>query len=162
VRLAGLQSLPTHGHLRSQLCCQIYCLWARRILQGISDPWASAIGTLRSLLAADPAALKELSGPIAVDTWRLPTGSGYVVDSIHSARFALQSPNFQSVVRAAIALGDDTDTTAAVAGGLAGLRFGLSGIPAHWRNGLRGQEILKPLLSGLLRRHEPTPDNEKR
>ena len=31
VRDARLQSRVTHGHLRSQLCCALYCLWARRL-----------------------------------------------------------------------------------------------------------------------------------
>src|SRR3546814_2802160 len=33
VRDASLSSLPTHGHLRSQLCCALYCLWARSLVR---------------------------------------------------------------------------------------------------------------------------------
>jgi ADP-ribosylglycohydrolase len=36
------QSLPTHSHLRSQLCCAFYVLWARELLQGQRDGWNSA------------------------------------------------------------------------------------------------------------------------
>jgi ADP-ribosyl-[dinitrogen reductase] hydrolase len=48
-------------------------------------------------------------------------GRGYVVDCLHSARLALTESSYEGVVKAAIALGHDTDTTAAVAGGIAGI-----------------------------------------
>jgi ADP-ribosyl-[dinitrogen reductase] hydrolase len=54
------------------------------------------------------------------------------------------------VVKAAVALGNDTDTTACVAGGIAGLRDGIGAIPSRWLKLLRGQEIVKPLLDSLL------------
>ena len=60
-------------------------------------------------------------------------------------------------MRRAIKLGHDTDTTACIAGGVAGLRFGLEGIPERWRDGLRGRDLLAPLLAGLLA-HRATPD----
>ncbi|MFP3481443.1 ADP-ribosylglycohydrolase family protein, partial [Burkholderia sp. SIMBA_057] len=56
-------------------------------------------------------------------------GTGYVVDTLWSARKALEEESFEEVTRTAIGLGHDTDTTAAVACGLAGIRFGLDGIP---------------------------------
>lgn len=49
--------------------------------------------------------------------------------------------------------GNDTDTTAAIAGGLAGLRWGLDeregGIPSEWLSALRGRDIVEPLLNLL-------------
>jgi ADP-ribosylglycohydrolase len=44
------------------------------------------------------------------------------------------------VIQAAIAFGNDTDVTC-VAGGLAGIRFGFSGIPSRWLMQLRGFSI---------------------
>jgi ADP-ribosylglycohydrolase len=79
-----------------------------------------------------------------------PTGTGYVVDCLHSARFALEQSTYEGVVKAAIALGNDTDTTACVAGGLAGVRDGVAAIPSRWREALRGRELFEPLLLGLL------------
>ncbi|WP_227027794.1 ADP-ribosylglycohydrolase family protein [Corallococcus soli] len=43
------------------------------------------------------------------------------------------------------------DTTAAVAGGIAGLQYGLKGIPHRWRSMLRGEELVAPLLDRLLK-----------
>jgi ADP-ribosylglycohydrolase len=78
-------------------------------------------------------------------------GSGYVVDCLRSARQCVaKADRFENVVKAAIALGNDTDTTGAVAGGIAGLQYGADGIPARWRTALRGQESVEPLLKKLL------------
>jgi ADP-ribosylglycohydrolase len=147
---AQAQSLVTHGHLRSQVCCALCCLWARRILQDAPDPWAEATATLRFLYRENPAAQEELEWSIRPDDEPSGTGSGYVVDCLRSARLALQEPTYEEVIRAAIRLGNDTDTTACVAGGLAGLRDGYQSIPARWRNALRGQELAEPLTQALL------------
>ncbi len=60
--------------------------------------------------------------------------------------------DYEAVVRAAIGLGHDTDTSACVAGGIAGLHDGYEAIPARWRGGLRGEELYAPLLRALLDR----------
>ena len=73
-----------------------------------------------------------------------------MVDSLRSARWAVEQGNYEQVVRAAIRLGRDTDTTACVAGGIAGLRDGIAGIPERWSNALRGRDLLQPLLDNLL------------
>ena len=85
-------------------------------------------------------------------------GSGYVLDTLWSARASvLAGGNYAGCVRAAIALGHDTDTTACVAGGIAGILHGHADIPAQWRECLRGQELVQPLLERLLARHASTP-----
>ncbi len=81
-------------------------------------------------------------------------GSGYVLNSLWSALIAMGAPDYESVVRAAIAFGEDTDTTACIAGGLAGIRDGLSAIPERWRSGLRGRNVYENLLNKLLA-HRP-------
>jgi len=55
-----------------------------------------------------------------------------------------------ATVQAAIGLGHDTDTTAALTGGIAGIRDGIVEVPRRWRDGLRGQELVAPLLEQLL------------
>ena len=77
-------------------------------------------------------------------------GSGYVVDSLRSARDALRQPDYESVAKYAISLGHDTDTTACIAGGVAGLRDGVETIPVRWRNALRGREICNPIIEKLV------------
>jgi ADP-ribosylglycohydrolase len=146
---ACAQSVITHGHVRSQLCCALYCLWARRTLEGVENAWSAAVAALRAILADEPEALAELDQTIRPDEPAEPTGRGYVVDSLLSARWAATAGTFEQVVKAAVALGHDTDTTAAVAGGIAGLRGGGAAIPKRWRTGLLGREHFEPLLNAL-------------
>lgn len=148
---ARRQSLVTHGHLRSQLCCAFYVLWARELLQGQPDGWDAAAEKFLSLAGSDSSVAQE-SKFILDDAHRNSVcGSGYVLNSLWSVRVAMQETDYESVVRAAIAFGNDTDTTACIAGGLAGIRDGVDSIPEKWRSSLRGREIYAPLLQGLLR-----------
>jgi ADP-ribosylglycohydrolase len=147
---AHAQSRVTHGHARSQVACALYCLWARRTLDGAPDAWREAVATLRGLYDHDTAHRRELDDVIRPDDAPRGRGSGYVVDCLHSARASTEAGGYEDVVRAAIALGDDTDTTACVAGGIAGLRDGVDAIPARWRDHLRGRELYAPLLESLV------------
>jgi len=150
VRDAHAQSQVTHGHLRAQVCCALYCLWARRLLQEVPDAWAEAVSGLRAIYGTTAPAYAELETHIRPDEPPKGNGSGYVVDCLHSARMAVEAKTYEEVVKGAIALGYDTDTTACVAGGIAGIREGVEAIPARWMNQLRGKEIVEPLLQGLL------------
>ena len=148
---AHRQSCVTHRHLRSQICCALYCLFAKRILQEDSTPWESAVSTLRAHYRSNEEALAELEFHIRPDEPIPPQGSGYVVDSLRAAKEAFtHQSNYQDVVRWAIALGKDTDTTACIVGGIIGLRDGFSNIPENWRAQLRGQDLYYPLLGQLL------------
>ena len=48
IRDAHAQSCVTHRHVRSQVCCALYCLWARYVLenQPYNDAWTRAVETL--------------------------------------------------------------------------------------------------------------------
>lgn len=146
-RDAAWQSLVTHGHPRAQLCCALYCLWARRTLEGHADAWSAAVRTVWEL--CDPALRAELEEHIRPDCEPGGTGSGYVVDCLHSARSALREKTFEAVVKRAVLFGNDTDTTAAVAGGIAGARFGLSSIPARWLDSLADREVVESFARQL-------------
>ncbi|MEO6807776.1 MAG: ADP-ribosylglycohydrolase family protein [Isosphaeraceae bacterium] len=150
---AYAQSQVTHGHPRSQVCCALYCLWARRTLEGAETPWVEAVASLRALKPRGRSEFfDELETVIRPDEAPQGRGSGYVVDCLHSARLAVEAGGYEQVVRAAIRLGHDTDTTACVAGGIAGVRDGLGAIPERWRAGLLGREMFEPLLRELVAR----------
>ncbi|MES2038317.1 MAG: ADP-ribosylglycohydrolase family protein [Pseudomonadota bacterium] len=154
VRIAQLQSRVTHAHLRSQVSCALYCLWARRVLNDAVDPWSNAVMTLRTIYADSPQELEELEWSIRPNEPPIGYGSGYVVDCLRSARMTLEAGCYEDVVRAAVLLGNDTDTTACVAGGIAGIRDGISGIPERWKNMLHGQDVIAPLLKRMLEYHK--------
>lgn len=147
--LAALQSRVTHGHARSQACCAIYCLWARRTLETRDDPWSEAVSTFRAIVPEGSPLRTELETHIRPDDAPSGRGSGYVVDCLNSARLAMNETSYEQVVKAAVALGYDTDTTACVAGGIAGIRDGVDAIPHRWRTALRGQSLYQPLLERL-------------
>ena len=146
---ARKQSLPTHAHLRSQLACALYSLMAWQMVEGKSPIEALdyAQDTLEQVV--HPSEHAELS--IVLDGRMEPSkGSGYVVDSLWSAiRCVLSTSSYADCVRNAISLGNDTDTTACIAGGLAGILYGEQGIPAHWKQSLNGQDIVEEVLGRL-------------
>lgn len=146
---ARKQSFPTHGHLRSQLACAFYSLMAWQMVEGNAPVEALdyAQETLERLI--HPTEKQELT--ILLDGRLEPSkGSGYVVDSLWSAiRCVLATSDYENCVRNAIALGNDTDTTACIAGGLAGILYGEQGIPVRWRETLKGPAIVEDLLSRL-------------
>ena len=111
------------------------------------------MATFRALYPEGTAPREELEGALRPDSPDTGRGSGYVVDCLRSARDCVAVGPYERVVKAAIALGHDTDTTAAVAGGIAGLRDGIQAIPERWRRSLRGQEEwLRPMVEQLLGR----------
>ncbi|GAB0495368.1 hypothetical protein MMPV_006668 [Pyropia vietnamensis] len=61
-------------------------------------------------------------------------GTGYVVNSLKAALWTVWSAaDYRDAVLRAANLGDDADTTAAIAGALAGALWGEEGIPSEWR-----------------------------
>ncbi len=149
IRVAQDQSLPTHGHLRAQVCCAMYCLWARRIIENSPTPWDDAMETLLKHYQAGSPASMELKYILEWERSNQPSGTGYVVDSLFSAKQANLKTSYEDVIKYSIQLGHDTDTTACIAGGIAGLRFGHKSIPKRWLVGLRGQSILESLFDSL-------------
>jgi ADP-ribosylglycohydrolase len=150
---AMAQSRVTHGHLRAQVCCALYCLWARAVLDTVApeDAWASAVATLRGMWPESTPKRAELEFHMGPDDSPDGKGEGYVVDALRSARWAVvTTTNYENAVKFAVSLVNDTDTTACIAGGIAGLRYGVDGIPQRWRDGLCGQEIDEPLRDALL------------
>jgi ADP-ribosylglycohydrolase len=77
-------------------------------------------------------------------------GSGYVVDSLEAALWALhRSESFRDGALLAVNLGDDADTTGAVYGQLAGALYGEAAIPAEWREKLALRERIEGLADSL-------------
>jgi ADP-ribosylglycohydrolase len=72
--------------------------------------------------------------------------SGYVVDTLEAALWCLlTTDNYRDCVLKAVNLGEDTDTVAAVAGGLAGALYGYDAIPKAWRNTLLRRDYIEEL-----------------
>ena len=150
------QCLITHGNRCNQVCCALYCLVARALLDGI-DHMANlkfttalnwAVRVLRLTYRKMPEYEQELEWSIRPDEPWEGKGSGYVVDSLRSAFMIMETAgSYEEAVKRAILLGNDTDTTACITGGLAGIYFGYSDIPERWCRALRGTGEVEQLLA---------------
>ena len=143
-------SAITHAHERAELGCLIYAFVLYHLLADQSR------GAIQNALARAECHLRdcvELSyyGRIFKSNFASLTrdeikSSGYVVDTLEAALWCLLSTNdYKSCVLKAVNLGEDTDTVAAVAGGLAGILYGYDSIPIEWRNTLIKREYIEEL-----------------
>jgi ADP-ribosyl-[dinitrogen reductase] hydrolase len=96
--------------------------------------------------AVMPARLHPEVEAVAAGSFRTKNveGKGYVVAALEAALWAFDSTSsFEEGVLAAVNLGDDADTTAAIYGQLAGAHYGVEAIPRRWRERVhRGEEIV--------------------
>ncbi|MDO9410061.1 ADP-ribosylglycohydrolase family protein, partial [Patulibacter sp.] len=77
-------------------------------------------------------------------------GKGFAPKSLEAALWAVWSTRtFEDAVLAAVNLGDDADTTGAIAGQLAGALYGAEAIPAHWRERVLWGDEIAGLADGL-------------
>lgn len=68
---------------------------------------------------------------------------GYCEHTLEAALWCfLNTSSYADCVLAAVNLGGDTDTTAAVAGALAGVYYGFEAIPPKWIGQLRGKAVI--------------------
>jgi len=159
IEWADRASRVTHGHVIARLVCALYVLTARRLVRGEPDradalAWGRGelIRTLDDGLGAGlPGAATDRTTLDAILGHPGRAGRGYVVDSFWSAWDAFAgAEDYRSTIERAIRYGHDTDTTAAIAGGLAGAYWGLDGIPLEWRRGMRGRDVVASIVDRLL------------
>ncbi len=162
VDLSARASRMTHASAEAQIACGLYSLVLWRLLGGEPDRARALAGAIRDLrsaigfvgLSGSPeagspdAAISELDAFLG---WTGRSGDGRVVDSFWSAWDAFATATtYRDAVTRAVALGHDTDTTAAIAGGLAGTFWGIDAIPGAWRYGLRDRHIPGELVDRLV------------
>ncbi|MEH2014431.1 ADP-ribosylglycohydrolase family protein [Nostoc sp.] len=145
-------SAITHAHARSQMACGIYISIAVALLEGANLQTAylqglqdiQTIYSVREFLLEKPHFGRVLSGEIAKFPMEEINSGGYVIDTLESSLWCLlNSSSYSEAVLKAVNLGGDTDTTAAVTGGLAGIYYGVENIPQKWMNQIaRRQDII--------------------
>ncbi|MGZ8563636.1 MAG: ADP-ribosylglycohydrolase family protein, partial [Candidatus Limnocylindria bacterium] len=151
VERAHLASRVTHGHPNCQVACALYVLLARTLIEHPGgDPVAAlalATDRLRGVYERDRAFASVLRGLLAHRKHVKRPGGGWVLDSFWSAWEAFASASsYRETIERCIRYGHDTDTSAAIAGGLAGLRWGSDAIPPAWLGALRGREVVEAIL----------------
>ncbi len=147
---ASAASAVTHGEPLSRIACALYVLVAVRLLRDPDDVDGALTGAQAALRAIVRGADLEPALD-QLDSWERRTGGGHVADAFWSAWDAVAgATTYREAIVAAVRYGNDTDTTAAIAGGLAGIRWGIDGIPAEWLARMRGREVAGPLVDRLL------------
>ena len=135
-------SALTHRHIRAAMSCMIYLNVAEKLLEGkdkvdaykemrveISELWDAIDFPEKEKKHFDKVIQNDIRDTRIDD---LKTG-GYVIEVLESSIwFFLNKNSYKDTILSIINLGHDTDTSAAIAGGLAGLYYGQEGIPKEW------------------------------
>lgn len=146
-------SALTHGHIRSACCCFLYLRFCNHLIE--KEPKEKALELARRelldflMVANLPIEeLDALATLIQADFSTLARtqvqGNGYVVQCLEAALWSIfNADNYRDTVLQAVNLGEDTDTTACVAGAPAALLYGVAGIPENWLAALvRREDII--------------------
>lgn len=127
----------THGHLRSKIACVFYVELARSMLSynlTINEHIKIAGNKIKKHYK-DSEELKYFDRIFNNDLKDNIKSSGYVIDTLESVIYCLETTdNYKDSVLKAVNLGGDTDTIAAICGGLSGIYYGFDSIPIDWLN----------------------------
>ncbi|CAO4184753.1 ADP-ribosylglycohydrolase family protein [Methylorubrum populi] len=144
---ARRQSYTTHGAQEAVDVCEAFSAILASAIQGkrLTDVLSASYGH----------ALSDGVQAIIGGSWKAKhrddvRSSGYVLHSLEAALWCVgTSGSFSEAVLKAVNLGDDADTTGAIAGQLAGAFYGLSGIPERWRKRLVWNDRIEGLADRL-------------
>ena len=155
VQFAGTSGKITHGDQKAVDACRYYSALIVAALQGetkeqILDQdfyqnhinWFHEESLHEEILKISQGSYKKEGG--YDDGIR---GKGYIVNALEAALWAFWADqnSFQKGVLAAINLGDDTDTTAAIYGQLAGAFYGYRNLPSNWIEQLYAKKFIETL-----------------
>ncbi len=152
-------SALTHGHKRSQMACGIYISIALSIIpeRGIETSISQGIYRAMKYYKRKEEFKNELKYFNRIEDKNFKgleeeeiKSGGYVVDTLEASIWCLLNTNdYKSCVLKAVNLGSDTDTTGAVVGGLAGLRYGYESIPKEWLATIARREYIENMCDDL-------------
>lgn len=130
----------THAHKRSKIACVLYVEIARSMLENanmtIDEHIKIASDKIKDYYK-DSEELVHFKRIFEDDLNDVDTikSKGYVIYTFESVIHCLKNTNnYRDAVLKAVNLGEDTDTTAAICGGLAGIYYGYDDIPIDWIN----------------------------
>jgi ADP-ribosyl-[dinitrogen reductase] hydrolase len=148
----------THADPRCLDASVAYCDLVAALLAGCTPERA-----VRQVIDTSPVStlVRETITTIAADAASLPaerlTTTGYVLDTLTVAVWALLQPrSLEAILVEIVNLGDDADTTGAVAGGLLGVRDGVTAVPARWLECLEYRDAMEALVAPLVALHVAT------
>lgn len=147
----------THSHPRSIVGCYIYLDYAQRLIKdnNLKQSYQQTKSHLNQFIKKESYRSelkyykKILTGNIRDLKETEIKSTGYVVDTLEAVFWVLLNSNsYKESVLKAVNLGEDTDTVAAITGGLAGIYYGFDRIPENWVKQLaRLNDVLKLINS---------------
>lgn len=153
----------THGHIRSVISCFYYLEFAKEILLGknkfeIYQKLQTEIPDFLNSLSIDQYEISFFDRLLKADISELAeheiSSIGYVLHSLEASIWCLlTTDNYKEATLKAVNLGEDTDTTAAITGGLAGLLYSFDTIPENWVEQLARQEDIEDLSERLAKKN---------
>ncbi len=136
----------THAHIRSVIACFYYLEFAKQIIEGKNkfEIYLNLQIEITDFLNKESINTSEISLFNRLLTKKVYEfnesiiySSGYVLHTLEASIWCLMTTsNYKEATLKAVNLGEDTDTTGAVTGGLAGLLYGFDSIPKTWLNQL--------------------------
>ena len=159
VQYSGESSLTTHGDRKAYDACRLYGALIVAAIRGESKDellnqnfykkhrhWFGTEELIGDVKAIAEGSFKKPNG--YEDGIR---GKGFVLASLEAALWAFWSKNsFEEGVLAAINLGDDTDTTAAIYGQLAGACYGYNQLPDRWKKRVYAEKFIRCLSKWIV------------
>jgi ADP-ribosylglycohydrolase len=152
-------STITHGHFRSVFACFIYIVFTIQLIKGESKQEAYQFMQKMALRYAEirgfnPGEIdlfeRVLKNDISNYGEAEIKSSGYVLHSLEASLWCfMNSQNYAEAVLKAVNLGEDTDTTGAITGGIAGIYYGFENIPEEWISELVRKEDIEKLCIKL-------------
>lgn len=156
----NLSSL-THRHKRTQIACGIFVNIALEFLEnhdrtlGLEELIANGINKSKEYYYNDASFERQLhhfDRVFSLNIQNLPRdeikSGGYCISSLEASIWCLlNNENYRDTILEAVNLGYDTDTTACIAGGLAGIYYGYDDIPAEWINELAELDYIEELVN---------------
>ena len=156
-------SALTHRHIRAAMSCMIYLKLAEYLIEGL-DKQKAYQKTRKDILklwqeTEFPGNEKEhfkrvIQSDINEAEKDTIMSGGYVIESLEAGFWCfLKANTFEDAVLTAVNLGNDTDTTGAITGGIAGIYYGIENIPEHWIASLARMEDIVELGNKLYEKY---------
>ncbi len=146
---ARQSSRTTHGAQEAIECCVVL---ARAISLALSGAPKERLLSLSTAGLHAPKVVAIAQGDYRDKSREQVTGSGYAVASLEAALWCVvNTERYADAVLMATNLGDDADTTAAIAGQLAGAFYGVQGIPEGWLEKVWMRDDIQEMADGLLK-----------
>lgn len=153
VEVSRQSSAITHFDPRCQWSCALFNRTLVNLLADVEQPLETALDDIGSELPDD---VRNAVEPITAVLRGEPVdlsleNSGYVVTTLQASLYhGLTAATAEDAIIDAVMMGGDTDTIGAIAGAVAGARFGATALPERWLTEVEEEDELRQLATELI------------